>query len=97
MENNEVDLFLKAKRQQRLVLQMTLAALALVAMCLVLVICSVGGAYAKYLILGSGCGALLFNTDFLSGGAFVSRRDLLTLIQAQIDRSPEAIRHLGNR
>jgi hypothetical protein len=97
MELREIDLFLKAKRQWRYARRATQVALALVMLALVLLLAGFDSGWIWGLMGGAALGGLGANSELLANWGVVTRAELLDLIEAQINRDPEALRHLRSR
>jgi len=93
MTQPEIELFLRAQRQQRLVRTITLAAICIAVVAVALLVSGVGGQYSLAGLGGALLGALLVNSDF-GGAGIVSRGQLLGLIEAQISRDPDALTYI---
>lgn len=97
MDSKDLDRYVVAKRQQQFAACITVLALVLGVGAGVLLYLGIGPPVAKAVLIGSGVGLLLANSEFGLHGAPVSRRALLEIIQNQINRDPDAIEYLARK
>ena len=97
MSQNEIELFLKARRQLKLERRLLLvcALIALIAGLLALV--GVALPYSKSGFLAAVVGGILVKIDLPIWSAVVTKGQLLSLLESQISRDPEAVQYLAKR
>ncbi len=94
MNERDIDIYLRAKHQQKLARLVAIAAIFLTIFYIALRIIGVDFQYMDAIFGGLVIGALSFNFGSWSN---VSNRDLLSLIERQINKDPKAIEILSRK
>ncbi len=97
MDTSDIDVYLKAKRQHRLLQRITWVCATLALVFAVLSVFRLWLPYTTAVVYGCLLGGLLANSDLFASRTLVTRARLLNLIESQINRDPEAIKYVAGR
>jgi glucan phosphoethanolaminetransferase (alkaline phosphatase superfamily) len=97
MDHRDLDLYLLARRQQKVSSVVTAIALLLVIGSGVLLLLGTTSILVKGALIGSAIGILLANSEFGLYGMPVSRRVLLSLLENQINRDADALAYVSRK
>ena len=97
MNQQDIDMYLKARRQQKWSRLASVAGIVIGATAGALLLAGIGGPIAKGILIGGFGGALLANGNWSIYSGVISRRSLLDIIERQICRDPEAVTYLASK
>ncbi len=97
MDHTDLDQYLAAKRGQRLVIYITVLGLVVAMGAGVCLALGISPPVSKTVLIGSAVGVLLGNSEFGLHGTVVSRVTLLSIIEKQIYRDPDALAYLARK
>lgn len=97
MDQKDLDLYLLAKRQQKVASVVTVCALALVVGFGALLLLGATDPLVKAALAGSVLGLFLANSEFGVFGMPVSRRELLGILENQINQDADALGYVAER
>jgi hypothetical protein len=97
MDHKDLDQYLAARRGQRLATWITVLGLVIAVAAGVCLTLGIAPFAAKAILVGSAVGVVLGNSEFGLYGTVVSRMTLLSIIEKQINRDPDALAYLARK
>jgi hypothetical protein len=97
MNRQDIDLYVKARRQQKWVFAVSAAGIVIGVAACAFLLGGIGGPVAKGVLIGAFSGSVLANTNWSVFSGAISRRSLLDIIERQISRDPEAVAYLASK
>jgi hypothetical protein len=97
MDHTDLDQYLAAKRGQKAAIYITVLGLIVAVGAGIFLALGISPSISKAILIGSAVGVLLANSEFGLYGTVVSRLALLSIIEKQINRDPNAIAYLAKK
>jgi hypothetical protein len=97
MDHRDLDQYLAARRGQRIATYITVLGLVIAMAAGVFLALGISPLISKAILIGSAVGVLLANSEFGLYGTIVSRFALLSIIEKQIHRDPDALAYLAGK
>jgi hypothetical protein len=97
MDQKDLDTYVRARQQRKFNTVVGACALVVAAIAAVLSSAGVGGHVINGILIGSIGGAFLINSEFGFFSSAVTRKTLLSIIEHQISRDPEALSYLASK
>ncbi len=97
MNTKDIDIYLTAKKQQDKRTAATIFSIIILTLYLILSLFGVNYSYFEPIAVGSFIGAILLNSDIkISSQKFITRNELLRIIENTINNDDEALEYISN-
>ncbi len=95
MEKRDLNQYIRAKRQTKISAHVIVAAIVIIGIYVVLSIMNAEIPHLEYVAIGVLIGCIAANID--AGWSIVSKRELLGIIERQIQKDPDALMYLNEK